>query len=262
MSSFMKAQPRQPVAGLAENLWGYQKRLGFIVHGVRAWHDRPPSAVSVLDVGCGTGAQLAIPLATLGFDVTGVDTHEGSITTARAFGSAGNFVHGQVSELPPRKYDVVIVCEVLEHLDHPESLLAETLPYLRDDGLLFITVPNGYGEFEIDRRLYRALRLDILFDGLYRGLRLLLRRQSRPDVAGSQDESDHVQRFTLGRLRRMFSEHRLELCAERATSVASGPLVAHTLARIPGFIELNTRLADNLPMWASSAWMFVLRRRQ
>lgn len=258
----MSTPPQQALAGLEENLWGYGKRLAFIAQAIGERYQRPRSSVSVLDVGCGTGTQLTIPLATLGFNVTGVDTHDASIATAQQLRPTGKFVHGRVTDLPPQAYDVVIVSEVLEHLDHPETLLAETLPYLRDDGLLFVTVPNGYGEFEIDRRLYRALRLDILFDALYRGLRALLRRPSRPEVAGSQDESDHVQRFTLGRLRRMFSEHRLDLCAERATSVASGPLVAHTLARIPGFITLNVRLADLLPMWASSAWMFVLRRRQ
>lgn len=258
----MSTPLRQPLAGLEENLWGYGKRLAFIVQAISERYERPRASVSVLDVGCGTGTQLTIPLATLGFDVTGVDTHEASIATARRLQPTTTFVLGRVAELPPRTYDVVIVSEVLEHLDHPETLLAETLPYLRDDGLLFITVPNGYGEFEIDRRLYRALRLDILFDGLYRSLRVLLRRPARPGVGGSQDESDHVQRFTLGRLRRMFSEHRLDVRSERATSVASGPLVAHTLARIPGFIALNTHLADRLPMWASSAWMFVLRRRQ
>jgi SAM-dependent methyltransferase len=254
--------PQPPVAALEENLWGYAKRLAFFVQATGHRYHSPRASVSVLDVGCGTGTQLTIPLATLGFDVTGVDTHEASIAIARQLRPTGKFVLGQVRDLPRRTFDVVIVSEVLEHLDHPETLLADALPYLRDDGLLFVTVPNGYGEFEIDRRLYRALRLDFLFDTLYRGLRALLRRSPRPEIAGSQDESDHVQRFTLSRLRRLFSKHGLEVCAERATSVASGPLVAHTLGRIPGFIALNVRLADHLPMWASSAWMFVLRRRQ
>jgi 2-polyprenyl-3-methyl-5-hydroxy-6-metoxy-1,4-benzoquinol methylase len=258
----LRPRSRHPLAGLKENLWGYQKRLHFVVRGIRAACDRPPSAVSVLDVGCGTGAQLAMPLATLGFEVTGVDTHEGSITTARASRSIGTFIHGRVSELPPRKYDVVIVSEVLEHLDHPEALLTDALPYLADKGLMFVTVPNGYGEFEFDRRLYKALRLDVLFEGLYRALRAVLRRQPRPHQASSEDESDHIQRFTLERLHRMFSNCGLEVVSQRATSLVSGPLVAHTVARLPGFVELNVRLADWLPMWASSGWMFTLQRRQ
>jgi 2-polyprenyl-3-methyl-5-hydroxy-6-metoxy-1,4-benzoquinol methylase len=246
----------------SENLWGYLKRRQFVDQQIAHRHNRPRDLVSILDVGCGNGSQLAIPLANMGYRVTGVDTHAPSIESAMRAGSAAAFVHGPLSDLPRRQYDAVIVSEVLEHLEQPEQLLSQSLPFLANEGVLIVTVPNGWGEFEIDRRLYRALRLDAAFNAAYTVLRALLGRSKRVELPSSEDESDHVQRFTLGALARMFDRQELQVIATRATSVASGPLVAHTLARFPGFIRLNAALADRLPLWASSGWMFVLRRRQ
>lgn len=247
---------------LEENLWGYRKRLDFIDQTIRGRFGCSRTAISVLDIGCGNGSQLTIPLASAGYRITGVDTHADSIEVAKQSCETAEFIHGEIAQMSPQKYDVLIISEVLEHLERPEELLRQALPFLGDEGLLFVTVPNGWGEFEIDRRLYRVLKLDALFDAVYGLLRVLLRRRQRIHQASSGDESDHIQRFTLLSLTRMFDGHDLLVLATRATSFVSGPLIAHTLARIPGFIGLNVTLADRLPLSASSGWMFALHRRR
>src|SRR5829696_10007851 len=70
-----------------ENLWGYVKRLGFVQHVIaESFSHRAADSLRVLDVGCGNGSELALPLARLGFEVTGIDIHAPSIEHARQLG--------------------------------------------------------------------------------------------------------------------------------------------------------------------------------
>jgi 2-polyprenyl-3-methyl-5-hydroxy-6-metoxy-1,4-benzoquinol methylase len=245
---------------LKENLWGYGKRLRFVDAAIRRkFPEKQRSDLNLLDVGCGNGSQLAIPLAEAGYQVIGVDPHLPSIEHGRQLAPMISFIHGSVTELPPRKFDCVVISEVLEHLDSPEVLLSMALPYLAESGVLVITVPNGYGEFELDARLYRTLRADKLVAWLYRVTR---RNKGKQYIASSEDESPHVQRFTLSRMREMFDQNRLLLLEARGTSIASGPFVLHLLGRFEIFIRLNASTADHVPLVFASGWMFVLERER
>jgi 2-polyprenyl-3-methyl-5-hydroxy-6-metoxy-1,4-benzoquinol methylase len=256
VNSMSESNTRAPY--LKENLWGYGKRLGFVDAAIeRAFPGRERCELNILDVGCGNGSQLAIPLAAAGYQVTGIDPHLPSIERGSNLAPAINFIHGSLSGLPPRKFDCVVISEVLEHLDKPEVLLARAIPYLADSGILIITVPNGYGEFELDLRLFRALRADKTVAWLYR---VSGRNTGREYIASSEDETPHVQRFTLSRLRKMFGRNHLLLLEARGTSIASGPFVLHLLGRFDVFVRLNAAIADYVPMSSASGWMFVLRK--
>jgi SAM-dependent methyltransferase len=246
-----------PIPYLRENLWGYGKRLRF-VDGVvlQAFLGRRRSDIRVLDIGCGNGSQLAIPLSAGGYQVTGVDPHLPSIERGRQLAPAVRFVHGMVSHIPPSKFDCVIISEVLEHLDAPEALLASALPYLADSGVLIVTVPNGFGEFELDLRLYRRLRMDKLVALLYA---LSSGWEDKVYIAGSDDETPHVQRFTVSKLRELFDRSHLQLMVARGTSMMSGPIVLHLLGRFESFVRLNAAVADYLPWSLASGWMFALK---
>jgi 2-polyprenyl-3-methyl-5-hydroxy-6-metoxy-1,4-benzoquinol methylase len=120
-----------------ENLWGYKKRLRFVQHVfAESFSQRPPDSLRVLDVGCGDGSELALPLARLGFQVTGIDIHAPSIEHARQLGvdvSNLNYVCGRVEELKSPHYDMVILSEVLEHLTEPRFLLLAAIEQERDN---------------------------------------------------------------------------------------------------------------------------------
>ncbi len=244
---------------LQENLWGYGKRLRFVDGAVRrAFPARTRCELRVLDVGCGNGSQLAVPLADAGYQVTAVDPHQPSIERGRRLAPAVNFHCGVVSDLVPSKFDCVIISEVLEHLEAPEALLGMALRYLAESGILIITVPNGFGEFELDRRAYGALHADKLVAWLWS---IWKNDEGSEIFAGSDDESPHIQRFTVSRLRTMFSRNHLQLIEARGTSLASGPFISHLLGRFEVFIRLNAAIADHLPLPFVSGWMFCLRVR-
>jgi SAM-dependent methyltransferase len=212
--------------------------------------------LTVLDVGCGNGSQLAIPLSEAGYQVTAVDPHQQSIERGQKLAPAVRFHHGVVSELAARKFHCVIISEVLEHLDAPETLLCAALNYLSESGILIITVPNGYGEFELDSRLYRVLRIDKLVAWLWA---TFSKNKDKEYIAGSDDQSPHVQRFTLPRLRRMFDQNRLLLVEARGTSLVSGPFMALLLGSSTKFVHFNAAITDRLPVSLAAGWMFSLR---
>ena len=249
-----------PTPYLQENLWGYGKRIQFVDVSLRnAFPSKARYELKILDVGCGNGSQFAIPMAEAGYHVTAIDPHLPSIERGQALSSKVEFFHGAVGELPPGRFDCVILSEVLEHLDAPEALLHASLPNLADAGLLIITVPNGYGEFEFDRRLYAALRLEKVVGRLRS---VFGKVDSGRCFAGSDDRSPHLQRFTLSRLREMFDREGLVLTESRGTSLVSGPFVAHVFGKSRVFIHLNAVIADHVPLRAAAGWMFALRRRR
>jgi SAM-dependent methyltransferase len=243
---------------LPENLWGYGKRLRFVDAALRKvfpWRAR--YELKVLDVGCGNGSQFAIPMAEAGYQVTAIDPHRPSFERGRGLSPKVKFFHGSVGELPRNQFDCVIISEVLEHLDAPETLLCASLPYLSDAGLLVVTVPNGYGEFELDRRLYVALQLEKVVGRLRS---VFGKGDSGLRLAGSDDRSPHVQRFTLSRLSQMFERNGLILLESRGTSLVSRPLVSHLFGKLKIFIRLNAAIADRVPLGLVAGWMFALRR--
>jgi len=244
----------------AEDLWGYAKRLRFVREAIKAaFPERPPHSLSLLDVGCGNGSQLALPLATRdGFQLTGIDTDSGSIEHARRLAGQSaniNFVCGSVDDLcHKRLFDIVILSEVLEHLEQPSDLLSLSARLMSRDGILIVTVPNGYGEFEIDSWIYRKLRLQKLVDAL----------AEKREVLGATDneESGHVQFFTRSRLRRLFASVGLVSFREGAGSFLAGPIVGHALTRSMRLIDWNARVTDRLPFILASGWYFALRRAE
>ena len=239
-----------------ENLWGYHKRLRFVRDViVESFPDRAADSLRVLDVGCGNGSELALPLARLGFQVTGIDIHAPSIEHARRLGAGVanlSYVCGRVEELEAAPYDVVILSEVLEHLREPRSLLLAGMERLSKDGIIIVTVPNGYGEFEIDSWLFRTFRLQRIVDAL-------ARNGNQVVAATDNHESGHVQFFTRRQLRRLFAECSLSVFSAGAASFLAGPLIGHTLARSERFIEWNARVTDKLPHAFASGWYFALR---
>jgi len=73
----------------------------------------------VLDIGCGNGA-LTYDVAKKAKKVIGIDLNEKNISTARRKYSRGNieYIHGNaLTDLPNEQFDVIILSNVLEHID-------------------------------------------------------------------------------------------------------------------------------------------------
>jgi SAM-dependent methyltransferase len=255
---------------MPENFVGYGKRFRFVRQEITtAFPDRLPQSIRLLDVGCGNGSQLALPLARCGYAVTGLDPDSRCVEHACRLATGmpnARFLLGTVENLDEPPFDAVILSEVLEHVSDPKSLLQASLKHVQPSGIAIVTVPNGYGGFEIDSWIYRKLHLA-------KGVALLrgLLRPASPDAGAKNafddvsstdnQECGHVQFFTRKRLKRMFAECSLSLIREAPGSFICGPMVAHTLGHFPPFIEWNSRVTDRLPLALASGWYFVLKGR-
>jgi 2-polyprenyl-6-hydroxyphenyl methylase/3-demethylubiquinone-9 3-methyltransferase len=99
----------------------------------------------VLDLGCGAGF-LSNYLAAQGHAVTGLDMTEENLTVARRFDrtSSAVYVQGDATSLPfaGGSFDVVCAMDLLEHVEHPDRLIAEASRVLAPGGLLFFHTFN------------------------------------------------------------------------------------------------------------------------
>jgi SAM-dependent methyltransferase len=212
--------------------------------------------------------------------VTGLDLDPVSIRQAGRLNVAPvlpnlSYVAGRLEEQSwGGVFDAVVASEVLEHLPDPDGLVVALVRCLKPDGILLMTVPNGYGPFEIDSHLWEAAhrvpgfwRLEsgwikmkgalLALGGHAAAARAAAAVEDRPEsMATLNENSPHCQRFTRGKVVRLMQRHGLRVVAWGKSAVWSGPF-AHTLLRDFGAaIRLNCALADWLPAWMTSGLYF------
>jgi len=102
----------------------------------------PPSARTVLSVGCGAGATEEC-LVQMGCYVVGIEKEVEIAGMARGRGLQVICADVEQLELRPvPTFDCLIYADVLEHLRAPERLLARHVALLVDGGSVVVSVPN------------------------------------------------------------------------------------------------------------------------
>jgi SAM-dependent methyltransferase len=101
------------------------------------------SSRDTLDIGCGDASKSGTWLAAHARSYIGVDVSPAAVDLARAHGFDAYTV-ADAAELPfdDARFDVIVICEVLEHLFDPLSAARAALRVLRPGGDLLVTVPN------------------------------------------------------------------------------------------------------------------------
>lgn len=93
-----------------------------------------------LDVGFGNGS-LVTTAAELGFEAVGIDLRAANVDALRAAGFEAHAVE-LIAHRPDDRYDVISLVDVLEHMPFPKPALVHAWSLLRDDGVLFLSMPN------------------------------------------------------------------------------------------------------------------------
>lgn len=237
-----------------EDPYGRVKRLTFVSS---VWH---PTCTRVLDVGCGTGSQLTLPLAqhyaTAQF--IGVDSDAASLDEGRATHPPANLQFYHPDDLDPDlRFDLIIASEVLEHVDDPAGFLTWMRSRLSPDGRILLTVPNGYGPSEA-AQLVEALAT---LSGVWPVLRWLKRRLIGGGQSTNVDTlavSPHVNFYSRSDLHHLFTQAGLDISTHANRTFLCGFLLDQIISAF-GLTGWNARIADHLPAWAVSDWMMVLR---
>ena len=102
--------------------------------------------IKVLDIGCG-GGLVSEGLSKIGACVTGIDFIKENIKVAKMHAKKNNlkinyFVKDFEKEKITSKYDVIIVLEVLEHLNNWEEFVKKIKLSLKKNGTLIISTIN------------------------------------------------------------------------------------------------------------------------
>jgi len=125
------------------------------------------SVQSICDLGCGNG-HISGRLATLGYNVTGVDASESGIQIARRTYPGVEFVHALLDrDLQIGQFDLVISSDVIEHLYRPSDLLEATSSLLKPGGQVLLGTPyHGYLKNLV---LAATAKMDAHFSALHDG---------------------------------------------------------------------------------------------
>jgi SAM-dependent methyltransferase len=205
-----------------------------------------PPPLDILEIGCGSG-NIALPLASLGHRVRATDIEVADIDRST----------GPVKS----RYDAVIASEVLEHVTDPAGALARLRPLLKGNGVVLVTIPNGYGPWEIGQALSprRAAGWLARKTGLHGPLKKALRIQAAEtagDTSTLNFESPHLHHFTLPRFAAMAEQAGFRV-VRRFNS--DGPLTFFPGGRrLSPLARVDCRLVDHLPSALASGWYLVL----
>jgi 2-polyprenyl-3-methyl-5-hydroxy-6-metoxy-1,4-benzoquinol methylase len=125
-----------------------------------------PPGSDALDFGAGSLRE-SFDLAARGFNVTSIDIDSQLMSAYKAHydwptnGTSHTIIGASdlkagLTKIGGRTFALVTCFDVLEHLEDPQTLLQALKPCIADNGMIFITVPNGRTLFEL------AFRFDLL----------------------------------------------------------------------------------------------------
>lgn len=233
------------------------KRLDFIQNSLDKLGNRK---LKVLDVGCGNG-NISRYIGSKGHDVLGIDISEATIKKAISLTNMPNvsFKNIAAEELveASETFDLVICSEVIEHLDTPSIVVEALKSLINKDGILIVTVPNGFGP----RELFITKPLQWMKSkapGIYNAVNTFKKAlgYSGATVQSDAENLTHVQFFTKDSLINLISKNELKLIHFRTSNFIEGVFPYSLLAkRSKKLQEVDCWMADQLPDQMASGFM-------
>ncbi len=204
-------------------------------HCVKMNKDR----VKIIDLGTGYG-HVSLPLLKLGYKVTCVDMNAKLLNNFKIFTDKLGIPRRNIKLMKSsienlkttKKYDVVLLTEVLEHVNNPDIILRKAHQLLKEKGLFILSIPNGYGSYEL------------FFDLPLIYLRKILKITTTLGYY-------HVNFFTMNRIKRMLDDNKFLLRnIKKSGFFPILPRNAFLLEKIDIF------LANIMPYFLVNRWFF------
>ena len=244
---------------MIECTYGLQKRLDFLSQVIST-----TQPVRVLDVGCGTGANLTERLAQQfpQSDFIGIDSDATSTAFANRQRIAANVQYlVETAGDGLGLFDLVIASEVIEHVEDPLAFLAFLKGRLTPAGRVVLTLPNGYGPYELASLIETLMHLSGIYWVLRSMKRLAVPKPATSAVVDTLAISPHINFFAYSAVRSMIEASGFQIAKFLPRTFLCGFGFDHVI-RSKRLIAWNAKVSDHLPAQCASAWMFVLTPTQ
>lgn len=98
----------------------------------------------VLDIGCNTGLVGREIIRLKNATVDGIDINDEALEEAKKSYRKvfKRDLYQPGFEIDEEKYDYIIFSDILEHLPRPDAILKDSQKYLKDNGIIIISLPN------------------------------------------------------------------------------------------------------------------------
>ena len=252
-----------------ENWGGHQKRFRWLLNNILLLKE----GERAIDVGCGSGLYITIPLNTeirkkeRKINVEGVDISDVSIEYAKENAIAEDvdatlFQRKSIYEIE-KEYDAVICSEVLEHLCDEELIkfCTKLALMVKPGGMLLITVPNGKGSYEKGVVLWRKFQ-HVLDSKMMKKLRKFLRKirdKSEQCQPMTVSDSPHIQFFDHETIVKMFECRGMKLNYFTGSNRFYNNFFDAFVPRINVLMKINNKLGDMNPRKAAGYYFKFIK---
>ena len=130
----------QQMAELDDRHWWYRARRKILADLIRR-EAQPPANAQILEIGCGTGHNLAM-LGEVGHvDGLELDDEARALSEKRLGRKVMSSPLPELTEVPDRHYDLIGAFDVIEHIDDDKAALASIATKLKPGGKFIMAVP-------------------------------------------------------------------------------------------------------------------------
>jgi SAM-dependent methyltransferase len=163
----MERKVFEQMAALDQNHWWFTARRRILAEVIERVID-PPKAAWILELGAGTGHNLAM-LSTFGHvDAAELDPIARDLASDRLGRPVVEATLPDLSMFQPDTYDLIALLDVLEHVPDDKATLESILTRLKPGGALLLTVPinpwmfSAHDRVHHHHRRYRKREIDAM----------------------------------------------------------------------------------------------------
>ena len=244
-----------------ENIYGHKNRLDWFKKFIK-------KEQSGLEFGCGTGTMITGILSQEGYCIRGIDLDTDSINLGKEIFTENNIsidklICDDLKNMPDESYDYIIASEVFEHI--PDEVLDDIFELIKKkikpNGLLLVTVPNGYGWFEFEDFIWKKLKVGYIIQTLKinsiigRIKKLFIGEYVDSKYPSSIADSPHVQRFTLNSIINKLENLDFKQFDSRGSTLFSGPFSNMFFTGIKTVMYFNIKLGEVFPSFSSGFYI-------
>jgi 2-polyprenyl-3-methyl-5-hydroxy-6-metoxy-1,4-benzoquinol methylase len=234
-----------------------KKSIEFVLESIRRQENENKKTLRVLDIGCGTGQLTKIIAMQCNCIITAIDIDKESLKIAEeSLKDLGNveFKQTQIEDFKAEgKYDLVIMTQVLDHINNPKKILQQCNLILNDEGQIIIGISNGYGIYELSKHIFPEFSYRIL-----KKSSKMSKLKKTPYTCNHN--SPHLHKFSIKDIRKLLAHTNFEIIEiEKMTFLLPAfpfcLLYYFTPNKIAILFErLDCHIASTLPISFSSNW--------